>query len=149
MIVQVEAAKTNASLGTICQLADALGVPVPSLIEMSKESRVEIIPARETSVVWSDAKGSSATLLCGTSTRQKTELWSWKLGPAAEYTSKAHPRDTREIIWVMAGALTLNVGDEEFVVGSGDSIIFEADLAHSYRNAARTPCTFGMLVQLP
>jgi transcriptional regulator with XRE-family HTH domain len=149
MIVQVEAAKTNASLGTICELADALGVPVPSLIEMSKESRVEIIPATETSVVWSDSKGSAARLLCGTSTRQKTELWSWKLGPGGGHASKAHPRGTREIIWVMTGALTLNVGDEEFTVGAGDSIIFEADLAHRYRNTARTPCTFGMLVQLP
>src|SRR3954464_12744225 len=82
MIVQVEAAKTNASLGTICELADALGVPVPALIETSKESRVEITRADEASVIWSDSSGSFARLLCGTSTRQKTELWSWKLGPS-------------------------------------------------------------------
>ena len=149
MIVQVEAAKTNASLGTMCQLADALGVPVPSLIEMSNESRVEIIRADETSVVWSDAKGSSARLLCGTSTRQKTELWSWKLGSGSEYASKAHPRGTREVMWVMTGTLTLTVGDKDFTIGAGDSIIFEADLAHRYRNTARTSCTFGMIVQLP
>jgi transcriptional regulator with XRE-family HTH domain len=149
MIVQVEAAKTNASLGTICELADALGVPVPSLIETSKESRVQIITASETSVVWSDPDGSSARLLCGTSTRQKAELWSWKLAPTGQYASKAHPRDTREMIWVMTGALTLALGDDEFVLRAGDSIVFEADLAHCYRNAGRAPCTFGMVVQLP
>src|SRR4051812_30490157 len=149
MIVQVEAAKTNASLGTMCQLADALGVPVPSLIETSKASRVQIFPADETSVIWSDTTGSAARLLCGTSTRQKVELWSWTLGPAGEYASKAHPRGTREIVWVMTGVLTLRVGEQEHTVGAGDSIIFEADLAHAYRNARRTPCTFGMVVQLP
>jgi transcriptional regulator with XRE-family HTH domain len=149
MIVQVEAAKTNASLGTICELADALGVPVPSLIETTKESRVQIVSADETSVIWSDANGGFARLLCGTATRQKAELWSWKLGAGSEHASKAHPRGTREIIWVMTGALTVRLGDEEFTIGAGDSIIFEADLAHTYHNARRTACTFGMIVQLP
>jgi mannose-6-phosphate isomerase-like protein (cupin superfamily) len=149
MIVQVERAKTNASLGTICQLADALGVPVPSLIEKSKDRQVEIIPADRTSIIWSDSKGSWARLLCGTSTRQKMELWSWKLSPTAQYSSKAHPAGTREIIWVMSGRLTVTVGDQDSTVAAGDSIIFEAVLPHVYRNTRRSPCTFGMIVQLP
>jgi mannose-6-phosphate isomerase-like protein (cupin superfamily) len=149
MIVQVEGAKTNASLGTICELADALGVPVPSLIERSKDSRVEIIPADETSVMWSDSRGSWARLLCGTSTRQKTELWSWKLSPTAQYSSKAHPVGTREIIWVTAGRLTVSIGDQDFTIASGDSMIFEAVFPHAYRNSRRSACTFGMIVQLP
>src|SRR5689334_25195113 len=123
MIVQVERAKTNASLGTMCQLADALGVPVPLLIEKSKESQVEVIDADQTSVIWSDSNGSWARLLCGTSTRQKAELWSWKLGPKAQYSSKAHPAGTREIIWITSGRLTVTVGDQEFTAAAGDSII--------------------------
>src|SRR4051812_23878880 len=133
MIVQVEGAKTNASLGTICELADALGVPVPALIETTKDSRVQITRASETSVIWSDDAGSSARLLCGTSTREKAELWSWKLAADAGYESKAHPRGTREIVWVMTGTLTLRIGDEEFTIAPGDSIVFEADAAHRYR----------------
>jgi len=148
MIVQVEGARTNASLGTICELADALAVPVQSLIELSEESPVQVVPASETSLLWSDAAGSWARLLCGTSTREKLELWSWRLAPAAEYTSKAHPHGTRELIWVMAGTLNLGLGGSETSASVGDCIIFEADRQHTYRNAGRRPCEFAMIVQL-
>ena len=148
MIVQVEGAKTNASLGTICELADALAVPVQSLIELSAESRVQVVPASDTSVLWSDEDGSWARLLCGTSTREKLEFWSWRLAAGAEYSSKAHPHGTRELIWVMTGTLTLATGADETAASAGDCIIFEADQQHTYRNAKRRPCEFTMIVQL-
>ena len=148
MIVQVEGAKTNASLGTICEIADALAVPVQSLIELEDESRVQVVRADETSVLWSDKKESWARLLCGTSTREKLEFWSWRLGPDAEYTSRAHPQGTRELIWVTAGKFSLATGGNETTVSAGDCIIFEADQQHSYRNAGRRPCEFTMIVQL-
>lgn len=148
MIVQVEGAKTNASLGSMCQLADALGIPVQLLIEHSDESRVHVVPAADMSTLWSDEEGSSARLLCGTSTREKLEYWSWKLAASAEYSSKAHPQGTRELIWVMKGILTLVTGGDETSVSAGDCIIFEADQHHTYRNGGRRPCEFTMIVQL-
>ena len=148
MIVQVEGGRTNASLGTICELADALAVPVQSLIEVSDERRVQVVPASETSLLWSDAAGSWARLLCGTATREKLEFWSWSLAPGAEYTSKAHPHGTRELIWVMTGTLTLAMGDSETAASVGDCIIFEADQEHTYRNAGSRACEFAMIVQL-
>ena len=113
MIVQVEGGKTNASLGTICELADALAVPVQSLIELSDEGRVQVVRADETSVLWSDKKESWARLLCGTSTREKLEFWSWRLAPDAEYTSRAHPHGTRELIWVTTGKFSLVMAGSE------------------------------------
>ena len=148
MIVQVEGGRTNASLGTMCELADALAVPVQSLIELAEEKRVQVMPAAETSLLWSDAKGSFARLLCGTATREKLEFWSWRLEPLAEYTSKAHPHGTRELIWIMSGALCLATGGHETTANAGDSIIFEADQEHTYRCAGTEPCEFTMIVQL-
>src|SRR5689334_4431453 len=79
MIVQIEGARTNASLGTLCEIADALAVPVQSLIEIPKESRIQVVRAADTLELWSDQKGSWARLLCGTTTREKIEFWSWNL----------------------------------------------------------------------
>ena len=149
MIVQVEGAKTNASLGTICQLADALNSPVQSLIELPNETRLQVVTAEEMSLLWSTEGGSWARLLCGTSTREKLEFWSWHLARSANYTSKAHPTGTREIIWVTSGALTLTCGDTEASVSKGDCIVFEADQPHVYANVGRRACEFTMIVQLP
>src|SRR5262245_18863537 len=132
----------------MCELADALAVPVQQLIELSDESRVRVVSADETQVLWSDTRGSWARLLSGTSTREKLEFWSWRLAPGAEYTSKAHPHGIRELIWVMAGTLTLVAGDDETAASAGESIIFEADVEHTYRNAGRKACEFTMIVQL-
>jgi transcriptional regulator with XRE-family HTH domain len=148
MIVQVEGGRTNASLGTICELADALAVPVQSLIELTEDTRIQLIKADETSVLWSDAGGSWARLLCGTSTREKLEFWSWRLVPASAYASKAHPHGTRELIWVRTGSLTVLSGDDSTSASAGDCIIFEADQQHTYQNQGRRPCEFSMIVQL-
>ena len=148
MIVQVEGAKTNASLGTICQLADALGAPVQSLIERPNESRLQVVRAEEMSVLWSTEDGSWARLLCGTSSREKLEFWSWRLTPSTEYPSKGHPAGTREIIWVTAGSLTVSCGDTEALVKAGQCLVFEPDQQHVYRNAGRRMCEFTMIVQL-
>ena len=75
MIVQVEGARTNASLATICQLADALGAPVQSLIELPHEGRFEVVRAEDMPVLWSTEDGSWARLLCGTASREKLELY--------------------------------------------------------------------------
>ena len=148
MIVQVEGARTNASLGTICQLADALGAPVQSLIERPNESRLQVIAADEMSVLWSTEDGSWARLLCGTSSREKLEFWSWRLTPSTHYSSKAHPAGTREIIWVTSGSLTVGCGDLEAIVATGECVVFEADQQHTYHNRGRRVCEFTMIVQL-
>jgi transcriptional regulator with XRE-family HTH domain len=149
MIVQVEGARTNASLGTMCQLADALGVPVQSLIEPENPANVQVTPAANTTVMWSDDLGSSARLLTGSSTPAKVEIWEWRLGAKAEYESKAHPAGTWEILWVHRGTLEVRVGKRLFALSPGDSITFEAVDRHAYRNARATVCEFAMVVQLP
>ena len=148
MIVQVEGARTNASLATICQLADALGAPVQSLIELPHEGRFEVVRAEDMPVLWSTEDGSWARLLCGTASREKLELWSWRLTPAAEYPSKAHPPGTREIISVVSGSVTVTCGDVEASVAAGQCLVFEANERHTYRNAGRRVCEFTMIVQL-
>jgi len=148
MIVQVEAGRTNASLSTMCQLADALGVPVTELIDAGSTPEARVISPEETTVVWADEKGSRARLMAGLAQPDNLEVWEWRLEGGASYEAKAHPPGTREIVWVHGGTLEIRVGELNLTVEAGGGAVFEAREAHSYRNVGAAPCEFAMVVSL-
>lgn len=149
MIVQVEGGRTNPSIGTICQLADALGTPVQGLIDVGGDRRVQLVRARDTVTLWKGRGGSFARLLGGTASRERVELWDWRIAPGASLRGTPHPAGTRELIWVRTGTLRLTLGTEVVEAGPGDLVVFEADVEHEYAHRGRRPVTFTMIVQLP
>ena len=138
----------NASLSTMCQLADALGVPVTELIDAGSGAEARVIAPHETTVVWSDRKGSHARLMTGLGAPANLEVWEWRLARGDSYDAKAHPPGTREIVWVRSGSLEIQVGDRHLTVEVGGAAVFEARDAHRYRNGGPGACEFAMLVLL-
>jgi len=148
MIVQIESGRTNASLSTMCQIADALGAPVTELIDAGSGPEARVISPLETTVVWSDKKGSRARLMAGVAQPDNLEVWEWRLARGASYAAKAHPPGTREIVWVHSGTLEIRLGRRELTIEAGGGAVFEAREAHIYRSAGRTACEFAMVVSL-
>ena len=148
MIVQIEGARTNASLSTMCQIADALGVPVTALIDAGSGPEARVIAPEETTVIWTDRKGSRARLMAGLAQPENLEVWEWRLARGASYAAKAHPAGTREIVWVHSGTLEVRVGGRELTIEAGGAAVFEAREAHRYGNAGPKPCEFSMVVSL-
>lgn len=55
-------------------------------------------------------------------------------------TTEPHEHDGAEIIYVISGALTLNVADEDIELSEGDSVYFDSGYPHSYRHSGRVKC---------
>lgn len=53
----------------------------------------------------------------------------------AYLSSEPHAPGTQEFITVFQGELTVRIGNEEFTIGTGDSIRSKADRPHSYHNS--------------
>ncbi|MER7462415.1 XRE family transcriptional regulator [Streptomyces sp. NPDC097981] len=149
MIVQIEQARTNPSVGTTVRLADALGVSISTLLDYDRGSQVRIVLPAESARIWSTDAGSSTTLLIGTDERGPMELWTWYLVPGEATESAPHPSGTIEMLHVTAGELTLVVGSEEFRVPAGAAATFEANLAHAYRNDGSVPMEMTLAVSVP
>jgi transcriptional regulator with XRE-family HTH domain len=146
MLHQVEQARTNPSIATICRLADALGVSVASLVEAPEAPSARVVRADQAIPLWNGEPGSSHRLLVGSGTREQVELWDARLAPGDGYQAEAHPSGTRELLLVIDGELTMEVDGVPHRVGPGDAIAFVADCAHAYRNAGETPLRFAMAV---
>lgn len=149
MLVQVEAARTNPSIATLCRLADALGVPLARLVDVAEAPAVRLVPAGEAVTLWRGGAGSTGTLLAGADGPTQLEFWDWRMAPGDGYDGEAHPAGSRELLTVLGGRLTLTVGAEEVVADEGDTVLFAADRPHRYANQGRRPLRFVLVVTQP
>uniref|UniRef100_A0AAU2W2U9 XRE family transcriptional regulator n=1 Tax=Streptomyces sp. NBC_00008 TaxID=2903610 RepID=A0AAU2W2U9_9ACTN len=149
MIIQIEQARTNPSVGTTVKLADALGVAITTLLDHEQGSPVRLVPADQAVRMWSTEAGSATTLLVGTEARGPLELWHWRLAPGDGSASDPHPEGTVELLHVTTGELTLVVDGTPYTVPAGTSATLEAHHRHAYRNEGSEPVEVTMAVSVP
>ncbi|MFH9042325.1 helix-turn-helix domain-containing protein [Streptomyces sp. NPDC017966] len=149
MLIQIEQARTNPSIGTVVKIGDALGVSVPTLLDYERGPRVRIVPADQAVRLWHTEGGSYSRLLAGTESPGPLEMWDWRLMPGESSDSDPHPAGTVELVHVTSGELTLTVDGAEHRVPAGASASFEADTPHTYGNLGDVPMEMIMTVSVP
>jgi transcriptional regulator with XRE-family HTH domain len=149
MVVQIEGAKTNPSIGTLCRIADAYGVSVARLLEPEPSREVRVIDAAAAPLLWRGGKGGFARLLAGVNDPDFVEFWEWRLHPGEVHESPDHAPGTRELLHVLSGELTVAVQGEAHRVRAGETIDFLGDKAHAYRNDSDVPVRVLMVVVMP
>jgi transcriptional regulator with XRE-family HTH domain len=60
--------------------------------------------------------------------------------------TEPHEHVGAEIIYVIGGALTLNVAGEDVELSEGDSVYFDSSYPHSYRHSGKVKCTAIVVV---
>jgi transcriptional regulator with XRE-family HTH domain len=146
LIVQMEQAQANPSIGTLLRLADAFEVTLGELLPEQPAATVGVRPASETLQLWDGPRGGECRLLVS---HGPLELWSWTLKPGEVYESKPHRPGSVELLGVTAGILDLDVGRETISLSAGDSAWFDAATAHAYRNPTRSTTRFIMVFSTP
>lgn len=149
MLVQIEQARTNPSIGTLCRIADAFGVTLAQIVELSDGATVRVIGPDEVVRLWSGAEGSAGDLLAGTDRNEHVELWRWTLAAGDNHESEGHLDGTRELISVLSGTLTLVLDDDSHQIGAGSAVLFDADHPHTYRNEHKRALDMIMVVVQP
>lgn len=149
MLVHLEAARTNPSLGTLCKLAETLGISLAGLVEPPVAASVRVVEPDQVVRLWHSDAGSVGDLLVGSDERDHLELWHWTLAPGDRHESDAHARGTREMLHVLSGEMVLTVDGTAHVVRAGGAALLLADHDHAYRNDTTTPVELVMVVLQP
>jgi transcriptional regulator with XRE-family HTH domain len=149
MLISIEQARTNPSIGTLTRAADALGVSVAQLVELADAPAVRVVRAAETVQLWRSERGSTSTLLVGSDPPHQLELWDWSIAPGDCYEGESHPPGTRELLYVLSGRMQLGVADGEHPVAAGDAVMFGADRPHRYRCDGEEPVRMVLAVAQP
>jgi len=149
MVVQIEQGRTNPSIGTLCKLANALGVTINRLIEEPTRLTTKKTALSDLPNLWTGPDGSTAKLLAGVDGADLVEFWDWELLPGHQHTSAAHPHGTKEIVYVLKGSLSIEMGPTSITVNARESVLLLGDQSHNYINESKVKTHFAMVVVEP
>lgn len=129
-LLNIERGEANPTLAVMWKIANALQVPVSTLLAIEAE------------VVVSRKHAAVALLSANTVLRVELLFRSWPrlelyrgyLQPQAEYAAEAHQAGVVECVTVMAGCLQMEVDGQLYELGEHDAIRFRGDRPHCYRN---------------
>src|SRR3954467_4010802 len=131
-IINVEQGAANPSVGILLKISDALGIGLPTLVAPPARQPLAVTRAGKAAVLWSGEFGGRGALVAGTEPPDVVELWDWTMNPGDRHASEAHGDGTHELVHVLAGTVTVTVGDQTVELDIGDSMSFPGDADHSY-----------------
>ena len=149
MLAQIEQARTNPSIGTLCKLANALGVTINRLIDEPTRLATKKTTLSELPNLWKGPEGSAAKLLAGVDGADLVEFWDWELLPGHQHVSAPHPQGTKEIVYVLKGTLNVEVGSISVAAKAREALLIPGDEIHKYMNNSKTKSHFAMVVIEP
>jgi transcriptional regulator with XRE-family HTH domain len=134
MLGQIELGQSTPTINVVWKIARALDLPFSALIASVPAARTRILTADRAKFLKSaDGKFVSRALFPFDEPRT-VEFYEIRLAPLATERAEPHPAGTVENLVVTSGALEMRVGDNRYLLATGDAIQFEADSRHEYRN---------------
>src|SRR5262249_29874911 len=134
MLGQIELGQSAPTINVLWKIARALDVTFSALIP-SKESGGTRVLRQEGSKLLSSHDGSFVSrALFPFDQPRRVEFYELKLSAHKREDADAHPPGTVENLVVTRGQVEIRVGGEVHALGTGDAIMFEADLPHTYLN---------------
>lgn len=137
MLGQIELGQSAPTINVLWKIARALEVTFSALISTRSQSGALILRSSEAKVLTSKDRSFSSRALFPFDEPRRVEFYELRLTPGGVETADAHAPGTSENLVVTAGTVEIDVAGETHRLDAGDSILFEADSPHAYRNAGR------------
>jgi transcriptional regulator with XRE-family HTH domain len=136
MISDIERGEKSPTISTMAQIAAALGVPLPALLEACEPQCIRVVRAATMQVFTDPATGAKRQSFGPAVPGSKVEFLRYVVPPRVTAGPfAAHPSGTIEHVHVGAGAIRVVVGDEASKLETGDSCSCFADASHFFDNA--------------
>jgi transcriptional regulator with XRE-family HTH domain len=147
MISKLERGEKNPTLVVAAKLAEGLGVTLSRLAGM-EERREVVVMQRERRMVMRDPEtGFERQLLSPNFVGRGVEFIRNEI-PEGSTSGEfpPHRRGVEEHIVVERGTLRAILGGEEYLLGEGDALYFEADVEHRFDNAGEGKCSYYLVI---
>ena len=147
MISKIERCETVPSTVILSKLAEALGVTFSRLMATETKQEVVHIPAARQPILRDHETGFLRRCISPVLPGRGIDWVLNTLPPNAETgTFVAHRRGVEEYIYVLSGAMRASIGEQHVALNPGDSLYFQADADHSFRNLGKTPCDYFLVI---
>lgn len=154
ILARLEQGQGEVAIDIVWKIARAFDVPFSHLISRPDQTPTQVLRAAESNLLASATGALRSRPLqhfhasTGGPSRQ-IEFYELSLLGHSSEDADPHPHGTIEHLVVTSGALEIEIGDELHQLGTGDSILFQADQAHLYRNPAAEPALLYLVMTYP
>jgi XRE family transcriptional regulator, regulator of sulfur utilization len=139
MLSQVERGETSPTLQVAARIASGLELRLSQLLRLDETGSVSIVRAGEGRTGGAD--GHRYEILSPPLPGQRAELSRHRLAPGAATGGPGdppmHEPGSRETAVIEAGIVDLHVDGQVHRLGAGDTVTFDADLAHHFENPGK------------
>jgi quercetin dioxygenase-like cupin family protein len=131
----VELGQSTPTINILWKISTALGVPFSALIGQRQGGGVSVLRAEHAKLLASHDGSYTSRALFPFDEPRRVEFYELRLARGGEEIADAHPPGTTENLVVSRGVVEIDVDGRTERLGTGDAIVFEADVPHRYRNA--------------
>ncbi len=147
-ISQIEKNRVSPSVSTLQQLATALGVPVIAFFQRQPEPR-RVVYIQATDRTRIELPGGTLERLAADMPGLCMEPMLLQLEPGADSGPDSIVHLGHEFVFCLSGAFEYEIDGTTYPLGPGDSLLFEADLPHYWRNPGDEPATALIVLHAP
>jgi transcriptional regulator with XRE-family HTH domain len=133
----IENQKTSPNVNTLQQLANALDVPITAFFESMTDYQPVVFQKSGERHPTPFAQGQIEDLGGGLALGEATPLL-MSLNPKEVSDNEPIVHSGQEFVYCLSGRVVYWVDDQEYVLESGDSLIFESHLPHRWENREDT-----------
>lgn len=139
MISMIERAQTSPSIGTLVAISSALGVRVGDLFDFEHGPRLEpVLRHQDQDKVTTPTGVEHRAAVVALAQGLGVNINEYAVGAASAEDQLHHTGFECGV--VLEGTLLVEVGDESYVLGPGDSIAYDSALPHRISNAGEVHC---------
>jgi transcriptional regulator with XRE-family HTH domain len=146
MLGQIELGQSAPTINVLWKIARALEVTFSALISARTQSGALVLRSAESKILTSKDRSFSSRALFPFDEPRRVEFYELRLAAQSVEEADAHPPGTSENLVVTAGSLEIDVAGDTHRLETGDSILFEADTPHAYRNPGRVEAVMYLVM---
>jgi transcriptional regulator with XRE-family HTH domain len=146
MLGQIELGQSAPTINVLWKIARALEVTFSALISARTQSGALVLRSSESKLLTSKDRSFSSRALFPFDEPRRVEFYELRLTGGSVEDADAHPPGTTENLVVTAGALEIDVAGDTHRLEAGDSILFEADTPHAYRNPGKVDAVMYLVM---
>jgi len=146
MLGQIELGQSAPTINVLWKIARALEVTFSALISARTQSGALVLRSSESKILTSKDRSFSSRALFPFDEPRRVEFYELRLTGGAVEDADAHPPGTTENLVVTAGSIEIDVAGDTHKLDAGDSILFEADTPHAYRNPGKSEAVMYLVM---
>jgi len=146
MLGQIELGQSAPTINVLWKIARALEVTFSALISARTQSGALVLRSAESKILTSKDRSFSSRALFPFDEPRRVEFYELRLSGGSVEDADSHPPGTSENLVVTAGTVEIDVAGDTHRLETGDSILFEADTPHAYRNVGKNEAVMYLVM---